>query len=88
MVNVRPWCDISSDPPLMLDPLNCFSFLLLLHGWINKGQDMRYSVNGMVHIKYPLLLNGNNNLCSRGSGFPFSLSEWSLNICSTAYNRK
>ena len=40
-----------------------------------------------VHIKEPLLLIGKSSLCC-GSGFPFSLSEWSLTICLTPYNRK
>ena len=39
---------------------------------------MCYPVCGMVHIKEPLLLI---------SGFPFSLSEWSITICLTPYNR-
>ena len=41
----------------------------------------------MVHIKEPLLLIGKSSLCG-GSGFPFSLSEWSLSICLMPYNRK
>ena len=41
----------------------------------------------IVHIKEPLLLIGNSSLCG-GSGFPFSLSEWSLTICLMPYNRK
>ena len=44
-------------------------------------------VCGMVHIKEPLLLIGKSSLCG-SSGFPFSLSEWSLTICLTPYNRK
>ena len=40
---------------------------------------MCYPVCGMVHIKEPLLLIGKSSLCG-GSGFPFSLSEWSLTI--------
>ena len=35
----------------------------------------------------PLLLIGKSSLCG-GSGFPLSLSEWSLTICLTPYNRK
>ena len=46
-----------------------------------------YLVCGMVHIKEPLLLIDKSSLCG-GSGFPFSLSEWSLTICLTPYNRK
>ena len=41
----------------------------------------------LVHIKEPLLLIGKSSLCG-GSGFPFSLSEWSLTICLTPYNRR
>ena len=37
-------------------------------------------LSGMVHIKEPLLLIEKSSLCG-GSGFPFSLSEWSLTIC-------
>ena len=44
-------------------------------------------LSGMVHIKEPLLLIDRSSLCG-GSGFPFSLSEWSLTICLTPYNRK
>ena len=57
------------------------------HDWCNKGRGMCYSVCGMVHIKEPLLLIGKSSLCG-GSGFPFSLSEWSLTICLTPYNRR
>ena len=39
----------------------------------------RHPVCGMVHIKEPLLLIDKSSLCG-GSGFPFSLSEWSLTI--------
>ena len=48
---------------------------------------MYYPVCGMVHIKEPLLLIDKSSLCG-GSGFPFSLSEWSLTICLTPYNRR
>ena len=41
----------------------------------------------MVHIKEPLLLIDKSSLCG-GGGFPFLLSEWSLTICLTPYNRK
>ena len=64
-----------------------FSFQPVLHDWCNKGRGMCYPVCGMVHIKEPLLLIVKSSLC-RGSGFPFSLSEWSLTICLTPYNRK
>ena len=55
--------------------------------WCNKGHGMCYPVCGMVHIKEPLLLIGKSSICG-GSGFPFSLSEWSLTICLMPYNRK
>ena len=46
-----------------------------------------FPVCGMVHIKEPLLLIDKSSLCG-GSGFPFSLSEWSLTICLMPYNRR
>ena len=70
-----------------VDPLSYFSFQPVLHDWCNKGCGMCYPVCGMVHIKEPLLLIGKSSLCG-GSGFPFSLSEWSLTICLTPYNRR
>ena len=69
------------------NPLSYFSFQPVLHDWCNKGRGMCYPVCGMVHIKEPLLLIGKSSL-SGGSGFPFSLSKWSLTICLTPYNRK
>ena len=66
------------------DPLSYFSFQPVLHDWCNKGRGMCYPVCGMVHIKEPLLLIDKSSLCG-GSGFPFSLSEWSLTICQTPY---
>ena len=70
-----------------VDPLSYFSFQPVLHDWFNKGRGMCYPVCGMVHIKEPLLLIDKSSLCG-GSGFPFSLSEWSLTICLTPYNRR
>ena len=70
-----------------VDPLSYFSFQPVLHDWCNKGHGMCFPVCGMVHIKEPLLLIGKSSLCG-GSGFPFSLSEWSLTICLTPYNRR
>ena len=70
-----------------VDPLSYFSFQPVLHDWCNKGRGMCYPVFGMVHIKEPLLLIGKSSLCG-GSGFPLSLSEWSLIICLTPYNRR
>ena len=60
--------------------LSYFSFQPVLHDWCNKGRGMCYPVCGMVHIKEPLLLFDKSSLCG-SSGFPFSLSEWSLTIC-------
>ena len=54
---------------------------------VNKGRGMCYPVCGMVHIKEPMLLIDKSRLCG-GSRFPFSLSEWSLTICLTPYNRR
>ena len=70
-----------------VDPLSYFSFQPVLHDWCNKCRGMCYPVCGMVHIKEPLLLIDKSSLCG-GSGFPFSLSEWSLTICLTPYNRR
>ena len=70
-----------------VDPLSYFSFQPVLHDWCNKGRGMCHPVYGMVYIKEPSLLIGKSSLCG-GSGFPFSLSEWSLTICLTPYNRK
>ena len=72
---------------LGVDPLNYFSFQPMLHDWCNKSRGMCYHVCGMVHKKEPLLLIGKSSLCG-GSGFSFSLSEWSLTICLSPYNRK
>ena len=66
------------------DIVSCW---LSLHDWCNKGCGMCYPVCGMVHIKEPLLLIDKSSLCG-GIGFPFSLSEWSLTICLTPYNRR
>ena len=70
-----------------VDPLSYFSFQPVLHDWCNKGRGMCYPVCGMVHIKEPLLLIDKSSLCG-GNRFPFSLSEWSLTICMTPYNRR
>ena len=70
-----------------VDPLSYFSFQPVFHDWCNKGRGMSYPVCGMVHIKEPLLLIDKSSLCG-GSGFPFSLSDWSLTICLTPYNRR
>ena len=60
---------------------------LILRGVDPLSCGICYPVCGMVHIKEPLLLINKNSLCG-GSGFPFSLSEWSLTICLTPYNRR
>ena len=70
-----------------VDPLSYFSFQPVLHDWCNKDRGMCYPVCGMVHIKEPLLLIDKSSLCG-DSGFPLSLSEWSLTICLTPYNRR
>ena len=70
-----------------VDPLSYFSFQPVLHDWCNKGRGMCYPVCGMVHIKEPLLLIDKSSLCG-SSGFPFLLSEWSLTIYLTPYNRR
>ena len=72
---------------LSMFPLSYFSFQPVLHDWCNKGRGLCYPVCGMVHIKEPLVLIDKSSLCG-GSGFPFSLSEWSLTICRTPYNRR
>ena len=68
-------------------PIEIFIVLASAPRLVNKGRGMCYPVCGMVHIKEPLLLIGKSSLCG-GSGFPFSLLEWSLTICLTPYNRK
>ena len=70
-----------------VDPLSYFSFQPVLHDWCNKGRGMCYPVCGMVHIKEPLLLIDKSSPCG-DSRFPLSLSEWSLTICLTPYNRR
>ena len=62
-----------------VNQLGYFSFQTVLHDWCNKGRGMCYPVCGMVYIKEPLLLIGKSSLRG-GSGFPFSLSEWSLTM--------
>ena len=71
----------------VVNPMSYFSFQQVLHDWCNKGRGMCYPVCGLVHIKEPLLLIGKSSLWD-GCGFPFSLSEWSLTICLTLYNRR
>ena len=73
--------------PSLGGPIELFLVPASAHDWCNKSRGMCYPVCGMVHIKELLLLIGKNSLCG-GSGFPFSLSEWSLTICLTPYNRK
>ena len=68
-------------------PIELFLVQPVLHDWCNKSRGMCYPLCGMVHIKEPLLLIGKSSPCG-GSGFPFSLSEWSLTISLTPYNRK
>ena len=77
-------CDGELVRSFMVNPLSYFSFQPVFHDWCNKGCGMCYPVCGVVHIKDPLLLIKKS---SGGSGFPFSLSEWSFTICPTPYNR-
>ena len=70
-----------------VDLLSYFSFKPVLHNWCNKGCGMCNPVCGIVHIKEPLLLIDKSSICG-DSGFPFLLSEWSLTICLTPYNRR
>ena len=72
---------------LTLNPLIYFSFQPVLQELCNKGRGMCYPVCVMVHIKEPLLLIVKSSLCD-ASGFPFSLTELSLTIYLTSYNRK
>ena len=72
------------------DPLSYFPFHQWSTGfqWCTKGRCMYYPVCEMMHIKQSLLLIGNSSPCG-GSGFPLSLSEWSITIiCLTPYNHK
>ena len=85
--DVAPWCYGLSDRSFMVDSLNYFSFKPVPHDWCKKAVGMCYPVYGMMHIKEPLLLIGYSSPCG-DSGFPLSLSEWSLTICLTSYNRK
>ena len=42
-----------------VDPLSYLSFQPVLHYWYNKGHDMCYpEIQGIMHIKEPLLLIG------------------------------
>ena len=70
-----------------VDPLGYFSFQPVLRDWCNKGRGLCCPVCGMVYIKEPFLLIDKSSLCG-GSGFPFSLTEWSLTICLMPYNRR
>ena len=60
-----------------IDLLSYYSFHPVIHDWCNKGCGMYYPVCRMMHIKEPLLLIEKSSLCG-SSGFPLSLSEWSL----------
>ena len=55
---------------------------------VTKAVGTCYPVCEMVHIKEPLLLIKKSGVCSVGSGFPLSLSEWSFAICLMPYNHK
>ena len=84
--SVRSCCDGSSDRSFMMDPLSHFSFQPVLHDWCNKDHGMSSSMYDDAYKKI-LLLIGKSIPCG-GSGFPLSLSEWSVTICLTPYNCK
>ena len=65
----------------------CINIYIVFHKWCTKYYGMYCPVCRMVHIKEPMLLINKSSLCG-GSGFPFSLSEWSLTICLMPYNRR
>ena len=44
--NIHLWCDGSVDRSFIMDPLNYFSFLPVLHNWCNKDCGMCYPVYG------------------------------------------
>ena len=68
----------------MLDPLSYFSFQCSSTG-VTKVVVCTI-LSGMVDIKEPMLLIRKNSPCSGGSGFPLSLSEWSVTIFPMPYN--
>ena len=47
---VRSWCDGSSDPSFIVDPLGYLPFHPVLHDWCNKGRGMCYPVCGMMML--------------------------------------
>ena len=55
------------------------------HGAMGRGIGL--ILHGVDPLSYSLLLIGKSSPCG-GSRFPISLSEWSLTICLTQYNRK
>ena len=62
-----------------VDPYELSLVQPVLHDWCNICRGMYYPVCGMMYIKEPLLLIGKSIPCG-GSGFPLSLSEWSITI--------
>ena len=63
------------------------SFQPVLHDWCKKGHGMCYPVWDGAYKRTLAVNIGKSSLCG-GSGFPLSLSEWSLTICLTPYNCK
>ena len=58
----------------------------VLHNRCNKGHGVSYPVCGMVHIKDPSLLI--EKVAHKVAAADIlSLSEWSVTICLTPYNR-
>ena len=68
---------------LMVDSLGYFSFQPVPHDCYNKRCSMCYSICGMVHIKYPLLLIKKSSHFSGRSRFPLSHT-----LCPVPYNHK
>ena len=62
----------------------CYTSCATLAEMRNSSRGLTYCT---MHIKEPLLLIDKSSLCG-GSGFPFSLSEWSLTICLMPYNHR
>ena len=70
--------------PSWVDPLSYFSFQPVLHDLFNKGYPVLSCLWDGAY-KRTLAVIRKSSLCG-SSGFPLSLSEWSLTICLTPYN--
>ena len=58
----------------MVEPMSYFLFQPMLPYWYNKDCGMCYSIYGIVHIRYQLLLIRKSDPWSGGSGYPLSPS--------------